>query len=347
MKAVLLALCLTQAVKGAQPKSKTKVQAWYVNAKGKIDRDVCIRTQLEELNIQPNRYAALNIKDCFGKHDDFGVCVRSQGYGDCIKGGMLYSALGAHGSEKVDKEGEVGVADYKRHLGIVSNWCSHKRLFTQIQESNQTADYHLIFEDDVILRPGFKKAVADFIENYKGEWNSKGKHWDLVQIDPFGTTCDHDQVDSFRGNPIWKPNPHLWVRDLKGEERKKMKDEIEKNRCNEYWGFHAILVRKSAMHELVQNMENNPTVPLDWITGQYPNAIAWKPGISRNPEETNTAGKLMVLPTYCKRNILQSTLAGFLQKQEDVDTNHVTSGILHEWADVTAPSELLAVAPEK
>lgn len=126
-----------------------------------------------------------------------------------------------------------------------------------------------------------------------------------------------------------------------------MKDEIEKNRCNEYWGFHAILVRKSAMRELVQNMENNPTVPLDWITGQYPNAIAWKPGISRNPEETNTAGKLMVLPTYCKRNILQSTLAGFLQKQEDVDTNHVTSGILHEWADVAAPSELLAVAPEK
>lgn len=341
MKAVLLAICLVPAVA-----SKVKVQAWYVNAKGKIDRDVCIRTQLEDLHIQPNRFAAIKIDDCFGKHYDFGVCVRKQGFGDCIKGGMLWSALGAHGSEKADKEGEVGVADYRRHLGIVSNWCSHKRLFNQIFDSNQTAEYHLIFEDDVILKPGFKKAVADFIENYKGDWNSEDKKWDLVQIDPFGSTCDWQKVDEFRGKPIFKPTPHLWVRDMKAEERMKLKDEIEKNRCNQYWGYHAILVRKSAMMDLVRDMENHPTVPLDWLTGQYKNAIAWQPKISRNPEEINTAGKLVVLPSYCKREVLKSTLSGFLQKN-DVDNNYVTSGILHKWANVTAPPEMLAVAPEK
>eukprot|EP00746_Dinoflagellata_sp_MGD_P155480 gnl/MRDRNA2_/MRDRNA2_85401_c0_seq5.p1 gnl/MRDRNA2_/MRDRNA2_85401_c0~~gnl/MRDRNA2_/MRDRNA2_85401_c0_seq5.p1 ORF type:complete len:344 (+),score=89.05 gnl/MRDRNA2_/MRDRNA2_85401_c0_seq5:72-1103(+) len=343
MKAVLFALLIAPAAS-----SKPKVQAWYVNAKGKIDRDVCIRTQLEDMNIQPRRFTAIKLEKCFGpKAPDFGTCIRNQGYGDCIKSGMQWGALGAHGSERADLEG-TGVADYTRHLGITSNWCSHKRLMQQIEKDEESADYHLIFEDDVILKPGFKKAVADFIENYNGTWNDGFKKWDLVQIDPFGTTCDDHKVDEFRGASIYKPTPHHWLRDMTPLWRQTHQQWIEKNRCNEYWGYHAILVRKSAMDKIVANMEDNPTVPLDWLTGQYPNAIAWSPGIASNPEEMHSGGKKFKLPSYCKKEVMRSSLSGFMQKKEEVDTHYVTSGILHKWADTEAAADQrLAVAPEK
>jgi hypothetical protein len=257
---------------------------------------------------------------------------------------MQWGALGAHGTERADLEG-TGVADYQRHLGITSNWCSHKRLMQQITDEPESADYHIIFEDDVVLKPGFKKAVADFIQNYNGTW---GKKWDMVQIDPFGKTCDEHKVDEFRGNPIFKPTPHHWLRDQTPLWRQTHQEWIEKNKCNEYWGFHAILVKKSAMKQIVANMEDNPTVPLDWLTGQYKNAIAWSPGVASNPEETHSDGKRIRLPSYCKKEVLRSTLSGFMQKKAEVDDTHVTSGILHKWADPEAAADQrLAVAPEK
>merc|ERR1719235_940295 len=350
MKAVVVALLIAPAAVSSLEATVPKLQSWYVNAKGKIDRDICIRTQLEDMNIQPHRFTAIHLEKCFGpKSPDFGTCIRNQGYGDCIKSGMQWGALGAHGSERADING-TGVADYQRHLGITSNWCSHKRLMEKIRDDELAGDYHLIFEDDVILKPGFKHAVADFIQNYNGTWS---KQWDMVQIDPFGQTCERHQVDEFRGAPIYKPEPHHWLRDMTPMWRERHQDWIEKNKCNEYWGYHAILVRKSGMDDIIKNMEENPTVPLDWLTGQYKNAIAWSPGVAANPEEITIAEKegnhkKFKMPSYCKREVLRSSLSGFMQKKAEVDDFHVTSGILHKWADVEAAADQrLAVAPEK
>jgi len=355
-----------------QAAAKPKVQAWYINAKDKIDRDICIRTQLEDIKIQPNRFEAMRMHTC-APGVDFAMCARKQQMSDCVKGGLQYGALGSHGSGK-----EQANSDFKRHAGITSNWCSHKRLFSKIAEDKNSADYHLIFEDDVILKPGFKHAVADFIENYNNSTTSSewGQKWDMVQIDPFGATCDEHKVDEFRGNPIYKPKAHHWLRDMTDAWKETHKEWMQKNQCNEYWGFHALLVKRSAMNALVANMESNPTVPLDWLTGQYKNAIAWKPGVATNPEEVNVfktdqermnaadkhapkasnLAKKLQLPSYCNTDVIKSSLSGFIQMKQSkhskgkkvTDYPYVTSGILHTWADhLAADDRRLAVAPQQ
>merc|ERR1712232_143754 len=69
-------------------------------------------------------------------------------------------------------------------------------------------------------------------------------------------------------------------------------------------GAHALLVRKSGIDKLLAVMDHEPALPLDWIFGRLPGALAWKPHVAMStfgPGHPN-------LPSACDKKILLSTI---------------------------------------
>jgi hypothetical protein len=270
------------------------LEMWYVNLLPAKDRRQCMDGQLKEMGMKSHMFKAINFHQCASKaftDPDMVNCLIHNGYGDCAKKGLNPQAIATHGAQGNDA--------ITRAYHIVSNACSHKRMMAQMlkqhKASKSKAKYAVLLEDDVAFdRHDFVRKVVNFAEMYDGQHNST---WSMVQIDPFGSKCDRHIVGYFEGLPVWKP------KNVNGN-----------HECSNYWGAHALLVKYDKIPEILQHMENHPTVPLDWLPAELENGLAAQLYVARNPEAMNQyyAGTVhhqwVNYPEYCKKSVKTSTI---------------------------------------
>jgi hypothetical protein len=274
---------LKQEAVQEQDENDKKIDVWYVNMNDAHERKKCLERQFMDMpgNVKPNRFGAIKFpKHCFETMpgQPYEVCLKEAGLQDCFEGGIDYASTATHGSRTEDT-GKIRSA-------VLSNWCSHKRLFNQVEKAakNNTnhAKYIVVLEDDVILdRKYFMTVLQDFVSKYEN------KDWDFVQIDPFGHKDKKDFLEHFRGKPVFKP--------------------ASDGQCSAYWGFHAVLFKVSALHRINHWMKLNQAIPIDWLPWRMPHGLSYSALVSRNPEAALNGG-VVVLPSYCSSSVMKSTI---------------------------------------
>merc|ERR1719375_2476025 len=282
---------------------KVKFDVWYINMNRSDSRKTCIERQLQEAGVESiNRFPAVEIRGMTKEgrkqlqklaanqnHPEraqklYLKQLEELGYGDCVSGGIDYEGTGTHGSQKTN--------EWHIRNAVIANYCGHKRLLKQQEKNHSAAEYIVVLEDDVIIdRQWFKLVIEDFIRNY----DKKHKNWTMVQLDPFGYKSSEDFVAHFRGKPVWKPQ--------------------FKAPCSQYWGFQAVIFRKSALHKVNNYLEKEAAMPIDWLQYKVDNALAFSSLIARNPESLANEnwdtmdGKKVVLPSFCAKTVMKSTIA--------------------------------------
>jgi len=295
---------------GEELEKEAKFDVWYINMDKNEDRRQCLERQLTEAGVKRfNRFQAVEILGL--TKEDRKLLFRAKtakeaekayiseinrlGYGDCIEGGFDFEATSTHGSQK-SKEWHIRNA-------VLANYCGHKRLLKAQEKNDTAADYIVVLEDDVILdRKWFKPVIQDFIANF-----DKTKNWTMVQLDPFGSKSTEDYVANFHGKPVWKPQ--------------------FKAPCSQYWGFQAVIFRKSALPEINEYMKKNPAMPIDWLQYKISNTLGFSSGTAHNPEslanaDWQVAGQTVEAPKFCRKSVMKSTIA-FNQLTEKVDKSTV------------------------
>jgi len=280
--------------------AKASFDVWYINMNKSTQRKDCLERQLKEAGIENvNRYPAVEIRG-MTKQDRKKLFMKSKnpkeaqrfytkqlqdlGYGDCVEGGIDFDGTSTHGSQTTN--------EWHTRSAVIANYCGHKRLLKE-QEANKTAsEYIVLMEDDVIVdRTWFKVVIEDFIQNF-----DKHKKWSMVQLDPFGYKSSEDFVGHFRGKPVYKPQ--------------------FKAPCSQYWGFQAVIFRKSALPEINRVLSENPAMPIDWLQYKVDGSLAFSSLIARNPESLSNENwmsaveeKRVVLPSFCAKTVMKSTIA--------------------------------------
>jgi hypothetical protein len=262
---------------------EAQVDVYYVNMDNAHERKNCLERQFRDMpgSPQPKRYSALKFPEQCAKaktNAKYEECLKEAQLDDCFESGIDYAATGTHGTQVHDQ--------HKIRNAVLSNWCGHKRLFKQLEaeakNGTSTPEYVVVLEDDVILdRKYFLKVIKDFAKNYHN------RDWDVVQLDPFGHKDRKDLLEQFRGKPVFKPTAD--------------------STCSAYWGFHAVLVKTSALHRINHWMSINQAVPIDWLPWRMPHVLAYSALVSRNPEATLRGGTV-VLPHYCSSKVMKSTI---------------------------------------
>jgi hypothetical protein len=270
---------------------------WYVNAEKESERDYCMQKQLQLAGIEPHRYKADSFGTCIDK-ETFVDCLQRQGYGDCVQGGVDWTAVSVHGANETNSL-EVSSR-------IIANWCSHKRLFSQLASSSDPPEFFLILEDDAYLN---YTTMSPEIEKFL--MAHRGMDWDLVIVDMMFTQVDYVYHNKLRGGvcnayeasrhdgrPVWKV-PRV-EGNATGSGSSIQGCLVE--RCS-FCGAQAFLVQTSSLKRLVSIMEGMPTVPLDWFPRHLPNALAWRPEVALNPRGLDRRA-----PEFCSAKVLVSNI---------------------------------------
>lgn len=261
-------------------KPEPTIESWYVNLDKSTDRKDCMERQLKELKQTPNRFPAVKFPDECVSGDAPEHCLKQKGFGDCFENGIDYDSISTHGSK--------GTSQRKMGFHVIANWCSHKRLFEQLEKKKDQSDYFLILEDDVILdRNWTVKVLKDFAQNYPDQ------SWNLLQVDPFGAKSLDDLKGHFKGKPVWAPSNPVQTADA----------------CKQYWGFQAVLIRSAGLPTITEWMRTHDAVPIDWLPTRMPNVLAYGGLIARNPEEASNFGRFIAVPDFCAKSISKSTIA--------------------------------------
>jgi len=275
-------------------KEHPKMEVWYVNLDHANDRKECMEKQLGYQDFKPHRFSAVYWPmQCNTQTKNYEECLMQNGVGDCINKGIDYETTGTHGS----KHSDIWTIRGK----VLSNWCSHKRMFEELVEQQDTTktEHYLFLEDDAILTEDFRNQVEDFVQNYKGDWK-------FVQIDPFGQVgevVDHHNATDGKQTDI--------VRQSEGK--------------GDFWGFQAIIAKKKDLPELAQWMANEKALPIDWIPRKGSQGwIAWHPNIAKNPENIKKSWEIKgffphlkkegpQVPEFCAKSVGVSNI-GFVKK---------------------------------
>lgn len=227
-----------------------------------------------------------------GNESSFEESWKSQDYGDCIRGGVDWAAVRFHDDSE---NASMGVVEH-----IVSNWCSHKRLFSQLAEDPGASDFVLVCEDDVFVN---KTALLPELRSFV-EKSPSG--WDLTVVDPFlgqwnasRGHCEDYTIGHHNGDAIWRV-AQVASEDASAEGKQCLVD----HKCS-MCGAQAWLLRRSALRRVVSLMESIPVVPLDWLPRQLPGSIAWRPNIANNPARMNFSW-----PAFCTSKVTESTIEG-------------------------------------
>jgi len=274
---------LKQEMVQEEDEKAKKIDVWYVNMKSAHERKSCLERQFMDMpgGIKPNRFGAIKFPEsCFSATPGkpYEECLAQNNLHDCVESGIDYASTASHGTRSAE-EGKIRSA-------VISNWCSHKRLFKQIENeaANNTdhAKYVVLLEDDVVLdRKYFMPVLQEFATKYEN------RDWDFVQIDPFGHKDKKDLLEHFRGKPVFKP--------------------ANDGQCSAYWGFHAVLIKVSALHRINHWMKLNQAIPIDWLPWRMPRGLSYSALVSRNPEAALN-GNVIVLPSYCSSKVMKSTI---------------------------------------
>jgi len=263
------------------------IEAWYVNADEQKARANCISKQLNNTGLEPFRFKA--VKPPRLGEGDYDSQMAKSDIKDCVPNGVDWFGAATHGSSDKDQ-----MATRQK---VVANWCSHKRLFEILPA--RPAEYFLVLEDDAVLdTEKLRPVLEDFIVNYKDQ------DWDVVQIDPFGFKDRATLQGYHRGRPIWKACKQ------KSSEQYCLNVFSQREKCAQYYGFHAVLMKKSGLENVKKWMNANKAMPIDWMPLRMDRVLSFAAGVSQNPEQKNTGGVDVEVPAYCSKDILKSSIGG-------------------------------------
>jgi len=302
-----------EAGQGEKPKKKAKlvvtheyeqheIEVWYINLKSRTDRRDCMEKQLTDMGIVPHRFEALEVKK-----DD----IKEGGqYHDCLQAGLTKN------SAYIDATAGGISSGFRTKMAIIGNTCSHKRLFDQIAKSNSTAKYFIVMEDDAILNPlKFKTAVNEFVDE---KWGYKGKFakdWQMIQLDFVGSSCKDHQVGRMGGKRVFKPK-NIFQPGIGGAD------------CSRYFGAQALVVQKDTLPSVVDHMNTHKVLPMDWVQGELPRGLAWRPQVARSPNNKFFAKKL---PDFCSKSTHKSSIS--LKRKDDSVVTKKSKIDLNKWMD--------------
>merc|ERR1719335_394137 len=217
-----------------------------------------MNAQLKNMNVEPHRHKAMKLLT-----------------DDCTAGGERKAFMTDY-----DEQTKTLRQDSQTRFHIISNWCSHKQLFSKLYNSSSKADFFMVMEDDAVIdEEKFVPKMKEFINSYDGAMKDD---WQMVQVDFYGSSCKAHRVGSVGGKTVFKPR-NLFKQGIGF--KKPLKGSQE---CAQYFGGQALLIRRSEIPSIVENMESNPTVPLDWLPAQLPRGLAWKAGIAYNSRSYKT-----------------------------------------------------------
>merc|ERR1719265_3048777 len=94
--------------------------------------------------------------------------------------------------------------------------------------------------------------------------------------------------------------------------------------CSRYFGAQALLMQKPTLTEVVDHMDTHKVLPMDWVQGDLPRALAWRPQIARSPIQ-----KFNKLPEFCSNKIRTSSISFKHEPKKDKDT----SLDINKWMD--------------
>jgi hypothetical protein len=234
------------------------IEFWYVNVDGNKAREECMNAQLKNMDVEPHRHKAMKLLT-----------------DDCTAGGERKAFMTDY-----DEQTKTLRQDSQTRFHIISNWCSHKQLFSKLYNSSSKADFFMVMEDDTVMDDeNFVPKLKEFINTYDGEMKD---NWQMVQVDFYGSSCKFHSVGHSGGKTVFKPRNLFkqapgFKKPLRGSQE-----------CSQYYGGQAFLVRRSEIPGIVENMETHPTVPLDWLPAQLPRGLAWKPNIAHNSRSYKT-----------------------------------------------------------
>lgn len=191
------------------------------------------------------------------------------------------------------QKNQEGANEWQLRHTIAANWCGYKRLFRQLLDNSESSsrtdalseledDYFVLLEDDVVIGDPslFTKGIEDFLLNYRGAMYDT---WDLLQLDPFGETCDSHVIDRFRQKPVWKPHSGT----CPGWEQYSLH-----SKEGQYFGSQAVIVKKASLQKIVDWMQKSPSIPIESIMTRMPGAIAYGPGICKSAKQTGHGNDL-------------------------------------------------------
>merc|ERR1719388_785022 len=140
-----------------------------------------MNAQLQNMGVTPHRHYALK-----------------QLTPDCTAGGEKKAFMTDY-----DEVTKVLKSDETTRFHIISNWCSHKQLFSKLYNSSSKADFFMVMEDDsVIDDEKFMPKMKEFINKYDGDY---ADNWQLVQVDFYGSSCKAQRVGAVGGKTVFKP----------------------------------------------------------------------------------------------------------------------------------------------
>jgi len=260
--------------------AENEVEVWYINMADREDRRDCMEKQLLDMGVTPHRFEAISPTP-----ED----LKEGGkYHECVKGGLLKD--GAY----IDATGGGHISSGKHtRMAVIGDSCSHQLLFKQLAESQSTAKYFLVLEDDAILNPlKFKTAINQFVDPQWGYKGQNAKDFQMVQLDFIGSFCMSHRVGRAAGKRVFKPKD-IWMPGYnKGAD------------CSRYFGTQAMLMQKDTLPSVVTHMETHKVVPMDHLQGELPRALAWRPQIAKSPIQ-----KFNKLPEFCSQKMRKSSIS--------------------------------------
>lgn len=277
--------------------AEADIEVWYINQDKREDRRKCMEQQLLDLGIKPHRFVALEPEE---------ADLQPGGkYADCLGAGYQKGKYGSIYIDATAGNGKVSTGSKVRRA-IVGNTCSHKRLFKQLAESQSTAKYFLVLEDDAVLNPlKLKTALNQFVDENWGYKGKFAKDWQMVQLDFIGDFCKDHAVGKFGGKRVFKPKD-IW-------------DGAQGAQCSHYYGAQALLVQKPTLTEVVEHMDNHKVLPMDWVQGSLPRALAWRPGVARSP-----------ILKFTRKDLPKMCMKGSVAKSSISNGNGVSAKFMHK-----------------
>eukprot|EP00746_Dinoflagellata_sp_MGD_P153555 gnl/MRDRNA2_/MRDRNA2_84306_c0_seq1.p1 gnl/MRDRNA2_/MRDRNA2_84306_c0~~gnl/MRDRNA2_/MRDRNA2_84306_c0_seq1.p1 ORF type:complete len:725 (-),score=140.63 gnl/MRDRNA2_/MRDRNA2_84306_c0_seq1:529-2625(-) len=202
-------------------------------------------------------------------------------------GSMYQECLTKNGLEDCGRVGgQLSLADFELSVDwtrrgrirdhVVAGTCTFKHILKQLETSrDQTQPYILLTNENVVLNAGLTKRLTQFIQEYKNQV------WSAIQIDPYGREEPlHQEMRKTKiGGSVWSPSKFA-PNEGRDAGVKILSDEEFKPR---FWGLHAVLIKRSAIHAMLAEMADNSFGPADRIPRHTSGWLSANLGIAYDP----------------------------------------------------------------
>jgi GR25 family glycosyltransferase involved in LPS biosynthesis len=168
-----------------------------------------------------------------------------------------------------------------------SIFCSNRKVFEKALNNPDKPKYIMVFEDDVVLEPGFFSELRQFLQNDCIDQNP----WDVMAVDTFRTwwTSEIEQ------------KAELKKKSFKGCTSKDEPRQV--HYANKYWyGAHAQIIKTSSLEQMMKRKVHAQDT---WLAFKNETTLFWQPKLVRQIRK-NFVRKGGQLPAECDASIQQN-----------------------------------------